>query len=297
MINFDSFLQYLQHEKRCSALTVSAYRLDLLQFFSFIEETQNITSIEEITAEIIRNWILTLLEDNGISARSVNRKISSLKALYRYEMRQQRVSLNPTLSLQAPKFKGRLPEYVEQGDMEHLFNDVLFDDTFEGKRDRLVLEVLYATGIRLSEMLNLQRNDIDLSGRTLKVLGKRDKERVIPFGENLFKLLTSYIDFYENNIAEDNGNYYIFVTAKGKKLYPKAVYRIVHKYLEMVTTISKKSPHVIRHTFATHLLNNGADLNAIKAILGHSSLAATQVYTHNSIEQLKSIYKLAHPRA
>lgn len=297
MINVDLFLQYLQYEKRCSTLTVSAYRQDLQQFLSFVEETQGITEIGEITSDTIRIWILTLLEDNGISARSVNRKISSLKAFYRYETRQHRIIHDPTSSLQAPKFKGRLPEYVEQGDMERLFDDEIFADTFEGKRDRLILEVLYATGIRLSEMLNLHRNDIDLIGRTIKVLGKRNKERVIPFGENLYKLLTSYIDYYENNIAEGNGNYYIFVTAKGKKLYPKAVYRIVHKYLEMVTTISKKSPHVIRHTFATHLLNNGADLNAIKAILGHSSLAATQVYTHNSIEQLKSIYKQAHPRA
>lgn len=297
MISFDSFLQYLQYEKRCSALTVSAYRIDLQQFFSFVEETQDITAIEEITADTIRTWLLTLLEDDGISVRSVNRKISSLKAFYRYELRQQHIAYNPTLSLQAPKFKGKLPEYVELNDMEQLFNADLFADNFEGRRDRLVLEILYATGIRLSEMLNLRRNNIGLNDRTLKVLGKRNKERVIPFGENLYELLTSYIDFYENNIAEGNGNYYIFVTAKGRKLYPKAVYRIVHKYLEMVTTISKKSPHVIRHTFATHLLNNGADLNAIKAILGHSSLAATQVYTHNSIEQLKSIYKLAHPRA
>lgn len=297
MINFDSFLQYLQYEKRGSALTVSAYRLDLQQFFTFVEETQDIDDLEKVTADIIRAWTLTLLEDNGISARSVNRKISSLKAFFKYEAQQQHITHNPTLALQAPKFKSKLPEYVEQGDMKQLFNDDLFADDFEGKRDRLILEVLYATGIRLSEMLNLHRNDVDLGGRTLKVLGKRNKERIIPFGDKLHELLTSYFDFYENNIADGNGNYYIFVTAKGEKLYPKAVYRIVHKYLEMVTTISKKSPHIIRHTFATHLLNNGADLNAIKAILGHSSLAATQVYTHNSIEQLKSIYKQAHPRA
>jgi len=297
MNSFDSFIQYLADEKRYSQLTVTAYGNDLEQFFTYVGQVEKGIGLEQITAELIRQWVLTLLEDEGISARSVNRKISSLKAFYNYEMRMGRISHNPTLALQSPKFKGRLPEYVERSDMEKLFGEDLFADSFEGKRDRLVLEMLYATGIRLSELLNLHRNDVDLPNKTLKVLGKRNKERIIPFGSTLSELLTSYFDFYENNIAEGKGNYYIFVTANGKKLYPKAIYRIVHKYLEMVTTISKKSPHVIRHTFATHLLNNGADLNAIKAILGHRSLAATQVYTHNSIEQLKSIYKLAHPRA
>ena len=297
MINFDAFIEYLSYEKRASKLTVDAYQRDLRQFFTHIEKEQGISALKEVTTEVIRAWILTLLEDEQVSARSVNRKISALRAFYRYEMKQQRIEHDPTAALQSPKFKGQLPEYVDQHDMEKLFNDELFTDNFEGKRDRLVLEMLYATGIRLSELLNLHRDDLNLEGKTIKVLGKRNKERIIPFGNQLLEILTSYLNFYENNFAEANGNYYIFVTANGKQLYPKAVYRIVHKYLEMVTTISKKSPHVIRHTFATHLLNNGADLNAIKELLGHSSLSATQVYTHNSIEQLKSIYKQAHPRA
>lgn len=297
MKTLDSYIDYLRYEKRCSKNTVTAYQRDIEQFFLYMKDALQITELQEISGSDIRTWILTLLEDQEHTARTVNRKISALKAFYRYQVKTGEVATNPMLQIHAPKFSKKIPEYVEEKDMGKLFENITFTDDFEGMRDRLILEMFYATGIRLSELLGIKKLDIDLFNSSIKVLGKRNKERIIPFGSNLHDLLTSYMEYYEKTIVADIHNYYIFVAANGKRLYPKAVYRIVRKYLDMVTTIDKRSPHVIRHTFATHLLNNGADLNAIKEILGHSSLAATQVYTHNSMEQLKSIYKQAHPRA
>lgn len=297
MFDFQNFIDYLQIEKRESQNTVLAYKEDLTQFFDFMENVLEISAIEDMKASDIRTWVVTLLEDQAHSARTVNRKLSALKAFYRYELKIERVTTNPMMQIHAPKFHKKLPEFVEEDDMDKLFTSNLFEDNFEGLRDETILELFYATGMRLSELLNISRQDIDLYGDSVKVLGKRNKERIIPFGIRMRNLLTRYIENYEKKFSPDIENYYIFVTAKGNKMYPKAVYRIVRKYLDLVTTIDKRSPHVIRHTFATHMLNNGADLNAIKEILGHSSLAATQVYTHNSIEQLKSIYKQAHPRA
>lgn len=297
MIEYQSFVDYLVAEKRASAHTVTAYSKDLEQFGRFMEEKLQLGTLISIQVSDIRTWIITLLEDEHHSARTVTRKISALKAYYRYMTKMGKVERNPMLQIHAPKFQKKLPEYVEQNDMSMLFTEELFEDTFEGKRDRLIIELFYATGMRLSELLNIKKLDLNFYDRSIKVLGKRNKERIIPIGQNLVGLLTNYMENYNEKIAQPNENYFIFVAANGQQLYPKAVYRIVHKYLEMVTTIHKKSPHVIRHTFATHMLNNGADLNAIKEILGHSSLAATQVYTHNSMEQLKNIYKQAHPRA
>lgn len=297
MIELQSFIDYLKVEKRVSPHTVTAYNGDLEQFTQFIQEQLKISDLSDIQASDIRTWVITLLEDVQCSARTVTRKISALKAYYRYQTKIGKVDRNPMLQIHAPKFQKKLPEYVEQSDMAALFTEDIFDDTFEGKRDRLIIELFYATGIRLSELLNIKKVDINFYDSSIKVLGKRNKERIIPIGNNLSTLLTNYIEYYGEKLSQGNENYFIFVAANGQQLYPKAVYRIVHKYLNMVTTISKRSPHVIRHTFATHMLNNGADLNAIKEILGHSSLAATQVYTHNSMEQLKNIYKQAHPRA
>lgn len=297
MLDYQDFIAYIQTEKRMSPHTVTAYGKDLAQFFAFVEDVVQARSLEDVTSDDIRTWVITLLEDQGDTARTVNRKLSSLKSFYRYQMKVGRVTHNPMTAILSPKVNKRLPVYVEQKDMERLFSSELFKDDFEGCRDQVMIELFYATGVRLSELLNIQVQDIDLSKDTIKVLGKRNKERVIPFGENMHDLFTRYLDIYQKKIHPTLENYCIFVAANGKSLYPKAVYRIVRKYLDMVTTIDKRSPHVIRHTFATHLLNNGADLNAIKTILGHSSLAATQVYTHNSMEQLKSIYKQAHPRA
>ena len=296
-MNYQDFIDYLKYERRVSPHTVTAYEHDLSQFFSFLQEKLEINQLSYVNTEDIRTWIISLLEDESLQAKSVNRKVSAVRAFYRYKLKIKELSVNPTLTLHAPKIPKKLPQYVDQKDMEHLFADIPFEDTFEGLRDRTILELFYATGMRLSELLNLKIQDIHLQDNTIKVLGKRNKERLVPFGNRLSELLTMYLGNLEKKIVEGTKNNYIFVTANGEQLYPKAVYRIVRKYLDMVTTIDKRSPHVIRHTFATHLLNNGADLNAIKTILGHSSLAATQVYTHNSIEKLKSIYKQAHPRA
>lgn len=297
MIEYSHFIDYLKYEKRMSPHTITAYQSDLAQFSAFAGERLGVESAAEVTAKDIRTWIISLLEDESVQASSVNRKISSLRAFFRHELAAGRVEKNPTAGVIAPKNRKKLPVYVDKKDMERLFSDDLFADDFEGRRDQMILEVFYETGIRLSELINIRRLDVNLGNNTIKVMGKRSKERVIPFGNRMSELLTIYFEYYEKNVVAESENYYIFVTAKGSKLYPEAVYRIVRKYLDMVTTISKRSPHVIRHTFATHMLNNGADLNAIKAILGHSSLAATQIYTHNSVEQLKSIYKQAHPRA
>lgn len=280
-----------------SVHTLTAYQNDLAQFFNFLKEEYGIDTPESVTSKQIRSWIVTLLEDNRHTARSVTRKVSALRSFYRYEAKIGRMTHNPLNQIQSPKFHTKLPEYVEQKDMEKLFQEDLFENSFKGQQDRLIIELFYDTGIRLSELLSIRRYDIDLSANTVKIIGKRNKERLIPFGNKLHDIIMAYLEEYEKKIAVANENYFIFVAVNGERLYPKAIYRTVRKYLDMVTSIDKRSPHVIRHTFATHMLNNGADLNAIKEILGHSSLAATQIYTHNSMEQLKSIYKQAHPRA
>jgi len=291
-----NYIDYLKYEKRVSKNTVISYSTDLEQFFAYIEKHFQVTDINAIDSKIVRTWIITLLED-GLSARSINRKISSLKSFFNYHNRIKTISKNPIKQITAPKIAKRLPEFIAQEDMERLFNENLFADTYEGWRDRVIIELFYSTGMRLSELINIKFQDIDFYEKSIKVLGKRNKERIIPLGNIAIEALRIYLIFFENKFGESKSYLYIFVTSKAKKIYPKAVYKIVRKYLDMVTTIDKRSPHVIRHTFATHLLNNGADINAIKEILGHSSLAATQVYTHNSIDKLKSIYKQAHPRA
>jgi len=296
MNSLSGFIDYLKYEKRGSLNTVISYTTDLEQFFEYLEQKFQITDIKDIDSKIIRTWIITLVEE-GLSARSINRKISSLKSFFKYHNRIKTITYNPTKQIIAPKIAKRLPEFVAQEDMERLFNENLFADTYEGWRDRVIIELFYSTGMRLSELINLKFQDIDFYEKSIKVLGKRNKERIIPIGNIAIEALRKYLLFFESKFGESKKYLHIFVTSKANKIYPKAVYKIVRKYLDMVTTIDKRSPHVIRHTFATHLLNNGADINAIKEILGHSSLAATQVYTHNSIDKLKAIYKQAHPRA
>lgn len=296
MNSLSGFIDYLKYEKRGSLNTVTSYTTDLEQFFAYLDQKFQISDIKDIDSKIIRTWIITLVEE-GLSATSINRKISSLKSFFKYHNRIKTISCNPTQQITAPKIAKRLPEFVAQEDMERLFNEDLFADTYEGWRDRVIIELFYSTGMRLSELINLKFQDIDFYDKSIKVLGKRNKERIIPLGNIAIEALQKYLLFFESEFGETKKYLHIFVTSKANKIYPKAVYRIVRKYLDMVTTIDKRSPHVIRHTFATHLLNNGADINAIKEILGHSSLAATQVYTHNSIDKLKAIYKQAHPRA
>lgn len=283
------FLNYLKFEKRYSDHTLVAYKTDLNQFISFILLEFEIENLKEVSHSIIRSWIANLL-DSGISSRSVNRKITTLKSLFKFLLMEDFITENPTQKIVSPKNTKKLPIFLEESKMEYLFKEINFPETFEGERDKLILDVFYMTGIRLIELINLNVSDIDFQNSTLKVIGKRNKERIIPLPPILLDKLKK---FSENN----NINNTFFVNSEGVKLTPKKVYVIVNKYLSMVSSLEKKSPHVLRHTFATHMLNNGADINAIKEILGHSNLSATQVYTHNTIARLKSIYKQAHPRA
>lgn len=290
------FLDYLKYEKRSSEHTVTAYEGDLAEFGTYLKQNFKEVAILNTEPVIVRAWMMELLE-KGLSARTVNRKVSALRAFFRYHVKLDNVSVNPMEAITAPKVKKRLPQFVEEEDMDNLFKEELFEDTFEGWRDRLIIELFYATGMRLSELTNIRRDDLDLYACQVKVLGKRNKERIIPFSPRLKEVAVKYLTLFDEKYPEIPKNYYIFVAQNCNKIYPKAVYRIVRKYLDLVTTIDKRSPHVLRHTFATHLLNHGADINAIKEILGHASLAATQIYTHNSIEKLKNIYNQAHPRA
>lgn len=287
----DNFLQYLQFEKRFSNHTILAYSTDLAQFYEYLGAVYQVKDLSEINHLIIRSWIVKLMEQK-ISSRSINRKITTLKTFYKFLLRQGLVTDNPMLKVQAPKTSKRLPVFVEREKMDLLLDHTVFGEDEEGSRNKLIIELFYATGMRLSELINLKTGDIDLHAGQLKVLGKRNKERIIPFSNELKNAIRSYLNI--RSVADSD---YLLLTASGKKMYEKLVYNIVKQYLSLVTTIDKKSPHVLRHTFATHMLNNGADLNAIKELLGHANLSATQVYTHNTVEKLKNIHKQAHPKA
>ena len=289
------FLDYIQYERRNSAHTFVAYKTDLEQYSDFLL-SQNL-SIEQATYRDIRNWLIALMEDDDNSTRTINRKISTLKTFYRFLLRNKHIEVNPMDKVIAPKQSKRLTNFVSEQDMSKLFEQLEFPDSFEGKRDRIILELFYATGIRLSELIQIKKGDLDLYSGTIKIFGKRKKERIIPIVLQMIVQLQDYLNILEKNFGTIDYNANIFVTDEGKPVYPKLVYRIVRKYLDCVSTVDKRSPHVIRHTFATHLLDNGAELLAIKELLGHSSLAATQVYTHTSIEKIKETYKQAHPRA
>lgn len=289
-----SFIDYLQYEKRYSGHTVVAYRNDLRQFFEFLKTQYETERVIDVAHIHIRSWIVSLIEQ-GLNNNSINRKISCLKAYFKYLKRTGEIAVNPMLKVVAPKSGKRLPVFVEEKNMEALFTPEMFSEDFEGKRDALIIELFYNTGIRLSELINLKESNVDLAQRQLKVLGKRNKERIIPISPSLEAIIGDYIALKKGMNFGNQGSHLI-VKSDGVKLYEKLVYRIVNRYLGLVTTLKKKSPHVLRHTFATHMLNKGADLGAIKELLGHSSLAATQLYTHNSIEQLKDVHKKAHPK-
>ena len=285
----EDFINYIKSEKRFSNHTITSYETDLNQFFNYIEAESQITNPKDVSFKLIRNWISSLLENN-LKSTSVNRKISSLKSYYKFLLVSNYVDTNPTLKLISPKSSKRLPVFVEKDNMDSLFDKDFFEDSYEGKRDKLIIELFYFTGMRLSELINIKTSDIDKVNSQIKVIGKRNKERLIPITFNTLKDLNEFINFYE---IEN----FLFVEGNGKKLYSKKVYRIVNKYLAKISSIKKKSPHVLRHSFATHMLNNGADINAIKEILGHANLSATQIYTHNSIKKLKNVHKQAHPKA
>ncbi len=290
---YHSFINYLSFEKRASAHTITAYKKDLEQFFQYLHQHYQIQEPQQVEHTFIRSWMAHLME-SGISAKAVNRKLSSLRSFFTYLIKHGVVDKNPLSKIIAPKIPKRLPAFVPKQGMQNLFENIQFSDDYIGKRDRLIFELFYQTGIRLSELVNLKISDIDFSNNAIKVLGKRNKERIIPVSQALLDAIEIYIDDSEKEF--NNTENYIFLTEKGKKIYPRLVYTIVNTYLSRVATITQKSPHVLRHTFATHMLENGADINAIKELLGHSSLSATQVYTHNTIEKLKNVYDKAHPR-
>lgn len=290
-----SFIKYLSFERRYSQHTITSYSSDLYQFHSFLNSTFPDLQLTEVDYHQIRGWIIHLVE-SGIKASSINRKIVTLRSFYKFLLKRALIEKDPTLKIKILKASKKLPQFVQEDEMNRLLDQFDFDDSFEGWRDRLILELLYGTGIRLSELIELRAMDLDTDQSVMKVLGKRNKERIIPFSQNLTNVISSYLNF-RSHLFPYNSNDHVLVTDNGGKCYPMMVYRVVNKYLSVFTTIEKKSPHVLRHTFATHLLNNGADLNAVKDLLGHASLAATQVYTHNSLEKLKKVFNQAHPKA
>lgn len=290
----ERFIRYLQFEKRFSPHTVTAYRQDLNQFSEFLASDE--LDVLTISHRDVRSWMLVLMEQ-GSEAKTVNRKLSVLRSFYKFLQREEVIAHNPMVHIKAPRIPKRLPVVMDEQKMDDLLDgDLVFEKNFGGMRDRLIIEMLYGTGIRLSELVNLKDQDVNLYEQHIKVLGKRNKERVIPVGSPLIKLIKDYI---KEKLSQnfDNKASSLIVTNRGRNAYPQFIYGIVKSSLSKISTQDKRSPHVLRHTFATALLNKGADLNAIKELLGHSSLAATQVYTHNSVEKLKSIYKQAHPKA
>ncbi|MCK8491270.1 tyrosine-type recombinase/integrase [Spirosoma sp. RP8] len=292
----DDFLQYIRYEKRLSLHTLTAYAKDMEQFSTFLLAECNVERPEQADYRHIRSWIVSLVEGE-LDKSSVNRKIATLRCYYGFLLRRKVITLDPMTKVQALKASKRIPVYVEEKPMETLLSDVDFANTFEGIRDKLVLELLYGTGIRLSELTGLKTTDVNLYERTITVLGKRNKHRIIPLTQPLFELIRHYSLLKEETFGGAVDTVYLIVSEKGIAAYPMLIQRIVKRHLDLVTTLEKKSPHVLRHSFATHLLNRGADLNAIKDLLGHSSLAATQIYTHTSLEQLKKTYDQAHPKA
>ena len=294
-IMIQPFLDFLKFEKRYSVHTIRSYSDDLVAFFDYLQMEFGGMGLEEVSPTVVRSWLASL-KDAGLSSRSVNRKISSLRSFYKFQLRTGGVEQSPMGAVISPKTNKRLPVFVEQGDMAVLFDQIRFPDDWDGWTDRLILGLLYHTGMRLSELIGLKEKQVDGGNRAIKVLGKGNKERVIPVSPVLINAIGEYCAKKRAEL-EAPDTVYLLVGKKGRKLYPKYVYRVVKNYLEQVTTIDQKSPHVLRHTFATHLMNAGAELNAVKELLGHASLAATQVYTHNTIEKLKDIYKKAHPKA
>jgi len=289
------FVDYLKFEKRYSEHTVRSYHDDLLSFLSYLKEQYGDISENEVSASVVRSW-LAFLKSAKKSSRSINRKISVLKSFFKYQLRTGRLENTPMTNIVSPKINKRLPVFVEQKDMGTLLGHVEFPETWNGQTEKLFIVILYNTGIRVSELVNIKESHIDFGNQSIKVLGKGNKERVIPISPEMAFQVKDYCDKKRKQFDKFDDTY-LLVNNKGKKLYSKYVYLVVRKYLGEVTTVNKKSPHVLRHTFATHLTNNGAELNSVKELLGHSSLAATQVYTHNTIEKLKEVYKKAHPKA
>jgi integrase/recombinase XerC len=292
----DSFINYLEFEKRASRHTVLAYRKDLEQFSEFCSLSFEKEDISTADHPEIRAWIIDLV-DQGLSSTSVNRKIATLRSFYKFLMRSGEITKDPTYKLRALKTPKRLPEFVQEDAIDKVLDELQFEPDFDGQRDKMVMEFLYLTGVRLSELLELRWKDIDLAGEGVKVLGKRKKERIIPITKGLKKNIVSYRKVFQETFSNLQDSDYFIVINHKEQAYPMKIYRIVREHLDLFAQTTKRSPHLLRHTFATHLLNKGADLNAVKDLLGHANLAATQVYTHNSMEKLKAVFEQAHPKA
>lgn len=288
----EEFIRYIQFEKRYSVHTQVAYRNDLKQFEDYLslQYEGNLVAVSDV---MIRSWMMHLIE-LGCSKRSLNRKLSSLRRFYKYCSHNGQIDVDPMQQIASLKVGRKIPSFISKSEMAALLDEIEYPENFEGYRDRAILEMFYNTGIRLSELIGVKLSDIDFNSKSVKVLGKRAKERIVPLVDSHLKNIKHYILYRERlSLGLD---YYLFVTKSGEILYPKLVYRIVNSYLSKVTSVKQKSPHMIRHAFATHMLNDGADLNAIKEVLGHASLASTQIYTRSTAERLKEIYKQAHPR-
>jgi integrase/recombinase XerC len=294
MSHQEAFINYLKFEKRYSNLTAIAYKKDLDQFEEFFVKTVGDFNVDQINDKTVRRWIVYLMEQ-GLTARTVNKKVSALKSFNKYLMRYEIVKENNLVNVIVPKVRKKLPQFVEEKNLDHLLDDGFFGTDFESLRDKLIVSLLYGSGIRLSELMHLKDSDIYLNEYLIKVLGKRNKERIIPYPRSLNSLIEQYKT--ERTRLFGTPVPFLLLTIKGEPAYEKLIYRAVSKYLSLVTTIDQKSPHVLRHTFATHLLNRGADLNAVKEMLGHANLSATQVYTHTSLDKIKRVYRQAHPRS
>ena len=292
---FLRFLEYLQFEKRYSQHTLISYKTDLYQFVDYLQVEYDGILLVNVTSSFVRSWLASMRNDK-LTAKTINRKISTLKSFYKFLMKSGELIQSPLATIVSPKIQKRLPSFVSEPDMETLQRHIEYSNDWKGLISKIIIELLYATGMRLSELITLKTSNVDFYNNQVKVLGKGNKERIIPVSKEVMGLLKTYIAEKEKlNFNKEQSH--LLVTENGKSLYAKYVYLVVKKNLSYVTTLKKKSPHILRHTFATHLTNNGADLNAVKELLGHASLAATQVYTHNTIDKLKDIHKQAHPKA
>lgn len=294
MSSLDSFISYLSLEKNYSAHTVKAYNRDIEEFTSFCVEEYEIKDIDDVSYSLIRSWIVSLV-NISISNRSINRKVASLKAFYRFLQRIEKIAANPLAKHKALKTSKKIEVPFSELEMQNVLQQISFEDDFEGHRNQLMIELLYTTGIRRAELINLKLVDVDLFRNTVLVLGKRSKERIVPLLPSTKQLYLRYFD-ERKNLSQIFDERFVFLSKAGVKIYETLVYRVINKYLSEVSSKVKKSPHILRHTFATHLLNKGADLNSVKELLGHSSLASTQIYTHNSIAELKKVHLASHPR-
>jgi integrase/recombinase XerC len=290
----NEFLHYLQYEKNYSSHTVLSYHTDLLQFCDFLQLAPTQLDPKTIDSRQIQQWVLLLMSAD-LSARTLSRKISTLKSFWHFLLKRGYVTQNPTLKILLPKTKKPLPAFFKESEMNSILDNPFIPDSFKSMRDQLIINLFYQTGIREAELINIKDQDIDLTEGNLRVTGKRNKQRIIPIGENLINSVAHYITLRNKEVEMPEN--FLFVRKNGKKMYPKMVYLLVHNTMSDVSSLHKRSPHVLRHTFATEMLNGGADINAVKELLGHTSLAATQVYTHTSFKELHTIYKHAHPRA